>query len=396
MKVLHINTWNTGGAAKACLRLHQGLLDLGVYSDVLVKSKTEEDVSNVHEVWDALNVVQKAKKLVQEKLLEAKHQKQLNEFPAQSELFSFCDSNWDLTADPRYQAADVIHLHWVAGLLDYTSFFAKNTKPLVWTLHDFAPFSGGFHYPFAVDHLSFSELAGAQLEQKRAAIVGKRMHVVAPSQYLSNVASNSELMRHAKHSVIANGTNSSAYQHQSRKDARAELGLEPDAQVLLFVADLIDYKRKGFSVLMEALNDPDFEKTTLAVVGKLDPNLVNNRANVVAFGRVVDEEKLNKIYAAADLFVIPSLADNLPNTVAEALCSGTPVVGFHVGGIPEMIPDDTFGVLSETIDVDGLANAIKTAFSMRFDRKKLGLAAADMFSQKLAAQRYSEVYRSIQ
>lgn len=393
MKVLHVNTWNTGGAAKACLRLHEGLRANGVDSKVLLKSKTSDAVEEVYEVWQALNPLQKAQQLLSQKRLDSKAAKALKGLPERTELFTFCDSVWDISSDPNYQEADVIHLHWVAGLLDYPTFFAKNTKPLVWTLHDFSPFSGGFHYPFGVDHITYGSLTAQELERKRTAIGKHAMTVISPSQYLNKIASGSELLRHAKHKSIPNGIDVETYYYRDQTQAKQELDIDPNAKLLLFVADRLDYPRKGFSILLEALNSNNLPNVKLGVVG--DASGIELPDNAHHFGAISDEQKLAKIYAAAELFVIPSLADNLPNTVVESLCCGTPVVGFDIGGIPEMITHQQNGIICDSNDALGLVAGITTAMETGFDRQKISDCACGIYDQTRVAVAYAEAYNAM-
>ena len=157
MKILIINTYDRGGAANACLRLYQGLLDEGIDASLLLKKK-QKNLPNAEilapqkqkkSILQKLNA--KLKTLMRELNLIKKESTSpqlsfLKNRPQSLELFSFPDSNFDITDSPLYQEADIINLHWVAGFLDYKSFFEKNTKPVVWTLHDMNPFTGGEHY----------------------------------------------------------------------------------------------------------------------------------------------------------------------------------------------------------------------------------------------------------
>ncbi|MCS6796376.1 MAG: hypothetical protein NZ516_10495, partial [Raineya sp.] len=156
MKVLHINTYDTGGAATACLRLHQGLLQMGVDSKVLLKHKTRS-IHNTFQfeplpptffqkLYNKFVRIGKELKIIPLYSKREKKELVLHRLRKGLEMFSYPLSDVDITQSPLYQEADIIHLHWVANFLDWKTFFAKNTKPVVWTLHDQNPFLGIEHY----------------------------------------------------------------------------------------------------------------------------------------------------------------------------------------------------------------------------------------------------------
>lgn len=393
MKVLHVNTWTSGGAAKACLRIHEGLRSIGVDSSVLVKSKGNSRGEHVREVWDALNAMQKTLQLTREKQLELKQKKALKAIPEQQELYSFPQSVWDITLHPSYQEADIIHLHWVAGLLDVSSFFRKNNKPVVWTLHDFAPFSGGFHYPAGINELSVLSESQLHLEVKREAYQKSNLQVVAPSEFLSSVASGSELLRSHAHHSITNPSNVKTFSAFTQAEARKELGITSDHKMVLFVADRLDYPRKGFDLLLEAMKTEVLGDVIFAAVGDLAALKLTN-PQLRSIGPVEDEATLAMWYAAADVFVIPSRIDNYPNTIGESLCAGTPVVGFRTGGIPEMV-DKSNGVLTAELSVNALADSIHTALGHSWDRAAIKAAAMEKFDQQKAAKSYLRLYSGL-
>jgi glycosyltransferase involved in cell wall biosynthesis len=389
MKVLHINTYNTGGAAKACLRLHQGLVNKGVESKVLLRNKTNNDVPEVYEIWDNLNYLQKVKKLAEQRKLK---KKQLNTLKGKStvrELFSFPASVWDITQHPLYKWADIIHLHWVAGFVDYTSFFPFCTKKIVWTIHDFEPFSGGFHYEKGLDVTQYKELILQHIAIKQQSFENSLIHVVSPSHYLAKESEKSQLFQSFPHTVIANPV-STVFSYTDQQEAREKLNLPADQKTVLFVADDLNYPRKGFSKLLETIELLKRKSIHFYVIGK---GTIAADDNVTAIGPIDKEIDLNLWYAAADLFVIPSLDDNLPNTISESLCCGTPAVGFNVGGITEMIHSDENGILCEDCSVNKLAEGITEGLTMEFDRQRIGKIASKVYGYDTIISAYHELYK---
>ena len=156
MKPLLINTFDTGGAAKSCIRLQEGLLNLGIDTNILLRYKTNNSLSNSHqyiiphiEKQIGRKLTVKSKQLLQKLKLytpESTEDAFLKTRSNQLELFSYPTLACDLTLSEWYKKADIINLHWVANFVDYPTFFAKNTKPVVWTLHDENAFSNGEHY----------------------------------------------------------------------------------------------------------------------------------------------------------------------------------------------------------------------------------------------------------
>ena len=384
MKVLHINTYDTGGAAKACLRLHTALLNEDVESKVLVRNKSL-DTPKVYEIWEELNTIRKGKKFLEQKKWDRMQTKIIDELGHTGELFSFPESIWDITAHPLYDWADIIHLHWVAGFVDWSTFFPRNTKKIVWTLHDEEPFLGGFHYPPMESVSPYLNLIEEHLVIKKKALTNTEITVVSPSTFLSARSAESMLFSAYQHHVIKNCTNTKAFKFIDQKLARKELNLPLDKKIVLFVADDMNYPRKGLPILLNALRTED--DLILSTVGK---GSIGESENSIHYGRVESEERMNLIYASADLFVIPSLMDNLPNTIAESLCSGTPVVGFNVGGIPEMV-DTECGIVCDKSSVN-LKEEIRNALKKNWSNEVLAQQAVQTYSPVLCAQKYKAIY----
>lgn len=391
MKVLHINTYSTGGAAKACLRLHEALLDAGVDSKVLVRNKTVDSTREVYEVWEELNYFEKGKKYLAQKQLEKKQQKIRNSLGPVDELFSFPESIWDLTQHPLFEWADVIHLHWVAGFVDYKTFFANSNKKIVWTIHDEEPFSGGFHYPPNLSASGYNDLIKEHVSLKENVFKNQVIMVVSPSQFLADKSKESALFSAFDHAVIKNCADTKNYVYQNKETSRKTLGLPLDKKIILFVSDSLGYPRKGYAQLVEATSSLLGETTILCTVGKQKGN--ENTEGIVHLGSFDSEEKMSLGYAAADLLVVPSLMDNLPNTISEALCCGAPVVAFNSGGIGEMISSEN-GVLCEP-EPNKLKQEIERALNRNWKRQKISLANIEIYSKEQCASGYLNLYNSI-
>jgi glycosyltransferase involved in cell wall biosynthesis len=168
-----------------------------------------------------------------------------------------------------------------------------------------------------------------------------------------------------------------------------------DKQIILFVADSVDDRRKGFDLFEQAIQVMQNE-VLVCIMGKKDKRLkILEKSSVKELGHISDEILLSKIYTSASLFVCASRMDNLPNTIMESLCCGTPVVAFRTGGIPEMIINEENGILANAIDVKNLREAIERALKMKFDRQAISKKASEKYSMNRQSNEVYGVYQKI-
>lgn len=420
MKVLIVNTYDKGGAANACLRLHEGLLQKNIDSKVLLKKK-EKEFPRTFQIQNT-NYSNKYQLLKQKwlgflrvvgileysrKTLESKFKKQR---PVGLEMFSFPYSNYDITSSPLYQEADIIHLHWVANFLDYESFFSKNTKPVIWTLHDMNPFTGGEHYLetfLGIDDFGYpvTRTFSAQdnvvtkknllLKQKVLRRVSNLI-IVAPSVWLCQLAQESSVFNNKNVCCIPNGINSEIFQPRDRNYSRDILNIPKDKTVILFVADSIRNHRKGYVYLKKAFNMMQRSDVILCAIGSIK-NELDAVKNTIQLGVINDERLMSIAYSAADVFVVPSLMDNLPNTVLESLVCGTPVIGFPVGGIPDMVKHGYNGLLTTEVNALALFEAITLFLNTKdnFKRSAIRTDALVKYDLSIQSDEYIKLYQKI-
>lgn len=148
-------------------------------------------------------------------------------------------------------------------------------------------------------------------------------------------------------------------------------------------------------MLIDALKKYNNPEVLLCSVGSI--NEILDLQNYNHIGKIYDERLMSIIYSAADVFVIPSLEDNLPNTVIESLMCGTPVIGFNIGGIPDMVENNVDGILCEKQDADSLLKGIITFFDNQdsFDRNKIREKAVKKYDEEVQAENYISLYKSI-
>ncbi len=424
MKVLLINSFDKGGAANSCKRLHLGLLSKNIESEVLLKSKQNNWPNSFIYSFKSpakwFSTSDKIKNKVKRILIEFKFYSPQNKKDETKEflsfrstgleMFSFPNSGSDITQTDLYKETDIINLHWVANFLDYISFFEKNTKPVVWTLHDMNPFSGGEHYEekyLGIDNFGFpirrqvSEeeitVTKKNIEIKKQALAKvNNLTIVAPSEWLAEEARKSELFKDYPVLCVPYGLDAEIYSPRDQNYSRDLLGISKDKKVILFVADSISNNRKGFVYLKRAFQQLTNKNVVLCAIGQKNSELESIN-NILELGPIYDERMMSVAYSAADVFVIPSLMDNLPNTVLESIMCGTPVIGFPVGGIPEMIIDGKNGLLTKEISVNSLVETLTDFLDKpeRFDKDEIRADALKKYDQKIQAERYISLFKEI-
>jgi len=419
MKILLVNTSNNGGAAKACIRLHQGLLHEGIDSKLLLKEKATNTIPETYQI----DLPGRSKKsVIQNKIRKyfpdtrtVRYKKQRQFIKSRSPLleqFSYPYSDIDITQSKLYRESDIVHFHWVAHFLDFTSFFQNNTKPVVWTLHDANPFLGGEHY--AERYLGINDKGypikrrytnkEIQESQTISEMKGKTLenvnyiHIVCPSRWLKNESENSRLFSKYTHHNIPNGFPADIFKPLDKNFCREALGIPQDKYVILFVSESLTVFRKGYEFLKRSISNISKkykDEVVLCAIG--GNNETRSQNNFIELGTISDERLMAVAYAAADIFVIPSLEDNLPNTMIESLLCGTPVIGFPTGGIAETIVDSFNGFLCPEINVACLQQTIEKAIlhNEHFNRKSIRDDAYKKYNLSIQARAYIPLYENI-
>jgi len=417
MRVVHVSSFDQlGGAARAAYRLHEGLRRIGVESRMFVADKLSRDDTVIRyeppaDAWSRIRREIRRQRLA----------RSLSGYRPTSatSLRNFSDDRTIYRDDPwrHLPECEVVHLHWVAGFVDYDTFFAELPagKSVVWTLHDMNPFTGGCHYDEGCGKFSAGCGACPQLasksendlshqiwQRKRKAIGSlgpQRLQVVADSEWLASEAKRSSAFAGLPVSAIHYGLDVEVFAPRDRLAARSVLGIPADARVVLFGADHIEIQRKGLAFLLEALTGlPDEAAPFLLTMGNGAPPLPE-RFPHLHLGYVTGDRFLSIVYSAADVFVIPSLQEAFGQTALESMACGTPVVGFDAGGIREVVVDRVTGLLAPVRDSAALGLAVGRILSNASLRAKLGSngrkMAVEQFSLEIQAKRYVELYQQL-
>ena len=413
MRVLIVNTSErTGGAAVAANRLMDALNNNGVKAKMLVRDKESEDITVVglphspllqwHFLW--------------ERWCAFWH---LHFSKSHLWEIDMACAGSDITKMREFKEADVIHLSWInQGMLSLKSIkkIIKSGKPVVWTMHDLWPATGVCHYargckryasscgncPLLPHKGSSHDLSNKVFRKKQALYKDANIHFVACSKWLERQAKQSGLFVGQRITNIPNPIDSHIFCPRDKKEARLQVGLPEDKKLILFVSQKVTDERKGVSYFVEALEklvqrDPSMkERVAVAILGGHSEE-VASRLSLPSYplGYISDEKTIVQVYNSVDAFVLPSLEDNLPNTIMEAMACGVPSVGFKVGGIPEMIDHLKNGYVANYCDSDDLMSGIHWVLeeaSVEELKKACLYKVSHQYSQHAVALSYIEVY----
>lgn len=412
MKVLLINTSESvGGAAIACRRLFSALRHEGVNASLLVRDKTGLN-HHVHTltytVWDRLR--NKLNFLYERAIIF------LNNGLRRNRLFavSLANSGISLANHPDVREADIIHLHWVnQGMLSLVELqkLLQLGKPIVWTLHDMWPITAICHHARSCTRYADQcdacpqlndrthDLSFRYFKRKELIYTSAPITFVGCSQWLAQLARNSRLTRNGSVHAIPNPIDTNRFYPSDSEAERLRLGLPVGKRLLLFGALNLTDPRKGISFLIEALRTISMERSDieLVVFGHVKQELQAQLPfKIHPMGYLTSREQIIALYNAVDLFVTPSLEENLPNTIMEAMACGTPCVGFNIGGIPEMIDHRTNGYVAEYGSSDDLATGLLTTLHPdNYDNyaREARNKAVTCYSEATVARQYIQLYK---
>jgi glycosyltransferase involved in cell wall biosynthesis len=408
VNILHLSTFDiSGGAARAAYRLHQGLRHQGINSEMLVQEKSSDDRA-VHAPQSRLaQSVAQSKVVFDASLLKLYPHREQTMFSLQ------WVPDHTLARMQRLQP-DVIHLHWLSSAFLQIETLKKLKKPLIWTLHDMWPFTGGCHYSQSCDRYVKScgncpqlnsnkdkDLSRWIWQRKARGWKDLDLTIVSPSEWLAKCARSSSLFSHLEIEHIPNGLDTEVYRPIDRIVAREILKLPQDKHLVLFGSlQSTRDKRKGFHLLQSALQQISQTKRDdieLVVLGSSQPeNPLNVGLRTHYLGTLNDDVSLAIAYSAADIFILPSIEDNLPNTIIEAFACGIPCVTFNLGGFPDMVEHQKNGYLARPFDIKDLTDGI--FWLLDNDERYQQLSqnarqkAVQEYGLRVQAQRYVELF----
>ena len=428
MFVTHFNALLTGGAATAARRLHEGLLQNGTDSRFFYSPKnscidqTDPPLSETYceTRWQRdlfpTSLINKVDHLVHRRLFRNTTTKRL----AGKEIFTsergspkttFPPANFD--RKPASPTESIIHLHWIARFIDYASFFGSihPAQPIVWTLHDMNPFTGGCHFSEGCSRFRHGCGRCPQLPKpasndwsrttylaKKRAMAGCNLHIAAPSKWLVEQAKQSQMFEMARSfHHIPYGVHTTDLYPMDRDEACGRLGIDPAATIVCFGAMDVKSDRKGVQHLLPALNAiADVPNVQVLVFGRGDlPQTDMALPPMKHVGAINGLLGQRTVYSAADVFVLPSLEDNLPLTGLEAMACGTAVLGFNAGGIPDYVREGVSGALATVADSQALGCQLRALIEDREKLAALGVSARQLIEREYSAGREAAAYNDL-
>lgn len=407
MKVLHIVAGDlSGGAARGAYWLHGGLRELGVDSKVFTNSKStlgdESVVTTTKSKKDkAFNMIRG--QLDNLLLLLYTKRKRI--------IFSTGVFGIDFTKTKEYEEADIIHLHWINAGFVNIKHLSKIDKPIVWTMRDMWPLTGGCHYAMECEKYKIGcgnceqlqsnssyDLSKFVLNRKKK-YLPKTMKLVGISHWLSEKAKESELFKEFDIRTISNNIDTSEFFPVEKKIARDILGIKTQKKIVLVGSTSLKDFYKGFGKFQESVKELDENKYFLCFFGNVDKNLAEELGfEYKSFGYLNDNISLRLAYSSADVFVAPSLMDAFGKTLAESMACGTPVVCFDATGPKDIVTHKIDGYKAKPFESEDLACGIEWVLNApNYDelcqnaREKVLIK----FDSKVVAEKYLELYEEV-
>lgn len=404
MRIVHLTTFYTGGAGIAATRLHNALLENGVDSFIgFVQDIDGLPVKNAFSVGKLsfkrrlLNFFKKLSHRVESDL-----RLQLKQLAIDAESVYLPFSSYNPLDHPIVRKADIVHLHWTCGMIDYPSFFRQCRKPIVWTMHDMYPLLGlyiyenDYHRNYTLTKKLNDEVS--QIQRDGLSSFNGNIWFTTPSSFLKEKLNNSRFLDQPKCQHIYNTIDFNEFKPGDKYHKRSLLELPKHAKILLFSCASLNNKRKGFDILIDALKlllqkRSDF---ILVALGEKTP-FVDEELPIIYTGVITSMGMLRDYYTAADAFILPSREDNLPNVMLEAFASGLPVIGAPVGGIKESILNGFNGLLAKDTSPESFVNIIIDFLNNinQYDPEAIRTYAFAKYNGLLITKQFTDIYNKV-
>jgi glycosyltransferase involved in cell wall biosynthesis len=413
MKIIIMNTSDVeGGAARCAYRLHKGLKNIQEESTYLVQKKFSTDEDIVTSKIKLTKILAEIRSNLD--ILPLRYYKHRTNDYFSTGLISNFNSSLINSRNP-----DIVNLHWVTdGFLPIPA-LRKFKAPIVWTLHDSWPFTGGCHLPGNCKRYEQScgkcPILGSTYEHDLSSYIFKRKYnawedlkltIVTDSNWLADCVRKSTIFKNRRVEPINPGLDLVKYKPIDKLLAKSLLSLPTDKKLVLFGAmhstsDL----NKGFQFLKPAITllseTPIGSGAELVVFGAsepLNPPVMGMKAHYI--GRLHDDISLSILYSAADVMVVPSIRESFGQTASEAMACGTPVVAFACTGLLDIIDHKQNGYLAVPYETDDLSKGIEWVLSLdkssyKVLSEKAHLKAERSFSIELMVEKYLHLFKEL-
>jgi glycosyltransferase involved in cell wall biosynthesis len=408
MNILHFSAGSLGGgAARGAYCLHKGLVDLGVESFFVSSGRNNPSDDRLISLNNGVG--QNLKFVALPRLGSLPKYFYVKRKPF---LFSTGLEGIDITNLEAYRDADIIHLHWINGLLSLKT-LKKIKKPVVWTIRDMWPFTGGCHYSMGCDGYTASCGECPQLGSKskkdlssfvyrtKKRSLPKTIRPIGISEWITNRANESDIFSGYPVKTIYNNIDLKSFYPEDKVLARKKLGLSESNKIVLIGANSVTDFYKGFDLFLKSLTYFSPDEFQIVTFGTAEIELCKNiKMEVSNLGFITSDEKLRWLYSAADVFVAPSRMDAFGKTVAESMACATPVVCFDACGPSEIVAHKTTGYKAEPFKCEDMANGINWVLNLKGESLKcIQDSSVDrvrtMFNVDVIAKQYHSVYQDM-
>lgn len=408
MNVLHIVSGElTTGASRGAFWLHQGLLEIGCNSFLLNNGRFNPKMESITSL--ANTSYQKIKRMILPRIAEVPKALYPNRKPW---IFNTGFEGMDFMQHPAYKSADLVHLHWINGLVSIRS-LSNIKKPIVWTLRDMWPMTGGCHYSMGCTRYEKNcgqcpqlssnnkfDLSAAVIANKKMSLP-KHMQIVGVSSWLSDCARRSAVFRDFKIKTIGNNIPTSDFFPIDPNIAREALSLPKEKKIILIGAQSINDFYKSPDLLEDTINLIEDQNIHFVIFGTESLQFKSvARFPCTYMGYLKDTISLRLVYSASDVFVAPSRMDAFPKTTIEAMSCGTPVACFDATGFIDIVKHKTTGYKAKPFEPADLANGINWILSLNENgryviRKNSRRHVIDNFDSKIIASKYYSLYKEL-
>ncbi len=410
MKIAHFSYSDTWGAYGAAYELHQCLQHMEVQSTFFVKNKTRNDESIIELCYeDTLDT--KLKYAIDQVYFKKNHEDRVT-----ISSFDGLGIEWNEEVMNQLAQYDLFHLHWISGLLSTEIIHKLITlgKPVIWTMHDFQPFTGGCHYPEICTKYQKNcdrcpqlvknkfNITKEQLLDKKKAF-SNNIHIIVASKWLKDIIQQSTVFNNSICKQIPIGVNMNDFSPMIKEEARKQLGFKKNDRILLMGAQSTKLRIKGYDSLkdmFEILKKDKWiqgliERNLLKVVtfGATGEELSQLGISSIHMGVVRDRKLLREIYSAADVFFFPSIQETFGMTAVEAMACGTPVISYNVCAMREVIKNGVNGYKFEVGDYKGMAETtVAILKNCIIDRERCRKEVENEYALKTEAESVLQLY----
>ncbi len=404
MKILHIVAGElSGGAARGAYWLHKGLVSLGVDSKILTNSKETLDDPRVITITPG-----KSQKILSLICSQIDSLLTLFYYDRNKVIFSTGFVGHDFTSDPLYDWADIIHLHWINGGFIDIKDLAKIKKPIVWTMRDMWPMTGGCHCSLECEQYKTGCGECKQLGsttvydlsrlvwKRKQKYLPKQMKVVGISHWISDCARQSALFKDFDVQTIHNNIDTNVFFPIEKNTAKETLGIKTRKKIILTGSANMNSFNKGLDKYLETIEHLDRDKFLFFFFGKSDKSVVDKLGvEYKCFGFLYDNISLRVLYSACDVFVAPTIMDAFGKTLAEAMACGTPVVCFDATGPKDIVDHKVDGYKAIPFESEDLSTGIEWVVNNENYKDICENARGKVlkkFESNVAAAKYMELY----